>query len=94
MGNALPNNTTSQKKRYADSCISLLAAKSCLTLSDSLSATTKLHQYLPLCNLIINTTMAEKVEIVVMTPYELQRLVDTSVRRVLEEFFDNTTIPK
>ena len=37
--------------------------------------------------------MAEKVEIVVMTPYESQLLVDTSVRRVLEEFFDHTTIP-
>ena len=28
-----------------------------------------------------------------MTPYESQLLVDTSVRRVLEEFFDHTTIP-
>ena len=38
--------------------------------------------------------MAEKVEIIVMVPYELQLLVEASVRRILEEFFDNTTIPK
>lgn len=38
--------------------------------------------------------MTEKTVIAVMTPYELEQLVEASIRRVLVEFFGNTTIPE
>lgn len=38
--------------------------------------------------------MTEKTEIAVMTPYELQQLVETSVRRILTEFTDMAMMPK